>query len=453
VDAERARLCCFQWPGDGLAILKTADKEHSLGWKRQEYKMIEFTKPKPIAEITSAIETVAINMMRPVSRHFDENEHEIPWDYINFMHMAMRATGAGSLAPSEDKKKDDDGKPRPRLGYQKLAFLAEMLSWGDVGMYLVIPGGGLGAAAVHAAGTPEQKEKFLARFNQDEPAFGAMAMTEPQAGSDTSAIRATAVLDKETNEWVLNGEKIFVTTGHKALCEGEGLVVVWATIDPSAKQAGMRAFVIPAGTPGIKVTKLEHKMGIRVSDTASIVLQDCRVPFDHILGSPEVKQKTTTGFKGAMATFDATRPLVAATAIGVARATLELLKEMLKENGVEIRYGLPRQKLTSVEKDVIDMEIQLQSAWLLVIKAVWMADSGKPNSLEASMSKVRAGDVVTKITQKAVEIMGPLGYSREYLLEKWFRDAKISDIYEGTGQINRLIVARQLLGYRGSELR
>jgi acyl-CoA dehydrogenase len=195
-------------------------------------------------------------------------------------------------------------------------------------------------------------------------------------------------------------------------------------------------------------------MGIRTSDTASIVLQDCRVPFDNILGSPEVVvEKTTTGFKGAMATFDATRPLVAATAIGVARATLELLKEMLSQQGVTIRYGLPCQKMSYVEREVIDMDIMLRSAWLLVIKAVWMADNRQPNSMESSMAKVRAGDVVTRITQKAVEIMGPLGYSREYLLEKWFRDAKISDIYEGTGQINRLVVARHILGYSGRDLR
>jgi acyl-CoA dehydrogenase len=132
---------------------------------------------------------------------------------------------------------------------------------------------------------------------------------------------------------------------------------------------------------------------------------------------------------------------------------LELLKELLAQQGVEIRYGLPRQKLSSVERDVIDMEIMLESAWLLTIKAVWMADNRIPNSLEASMSKVRAGDVVTKITQKALEIMGPIGYTRDYLLEKWFRDAKITDIYEGTGQINRLVVARNILGYRGSQLR
>lgn len=416
--------------------------------------MIEFEPPKPIAQQSFVLKTVAENMMRPVSRYFDENEHQIPWDYINFMHMAMRATGAGSMAPKESPKKEIDTKERPKIGYQMLAFMLEMLSWGDVGIYLCTPGGGLGAAAVQSNGTPEQNAKFLARFGDEKPAFGAMAMTESQAGSDTSAIRTTAVLDKEKKEWILNGEKIFVTAGQKSLEEGNGLVVVWATIDPSAGRAGMRPFVVEAGAPGIKVTKLEHKMGIRASDTASLVLQDCRVPFENILGSPEViQERTTTGFKGAMATFDATRPLIGATAVGVARATVELVKELLSERGIKIRYGLPRQKLTCIERDVIDMEIMLRSAWLLVIKAVWMADNRKSNPLEASMSKVRGGDVVTKITQKAVEIMGPLGYSRDSLLEKWFRDAKISDIYEGTGQINRLIVARNILGYSGRDLR
>lgn len=419
--------------------------------------MIDFEPPKPIAQQSFALQTVAENMMRPVSRYFDDHEHEIPWDYINFMHMAMRATGAGSLAPKEKKKKEgeEQKEKRPPIGYQSLAFMLETLSWGDVGLYLVTPGGGLGAAAVEAAGTPEQKQRFLARFAEEKPTFGAMAMTEPQAGSDTSAIRTTAVLDKTTNEWILNGEKIFVTAGQKSLMESQGFVVVWATIDPSAGRAGMRSFVVEAGTKGVQVTKLEHKMGIRASDTASIVLQDARVPFENILGSAEIVKKTDTtkGFKGAMATFDATRPLVAATGIGVARATLELLKDLLNQQGVEIRYGLPRQKLTNIEREVIDMEIMLRSAWLLIIKAVWMADNRMNNSMEASMSKVRAGDVVTKITQRAVELMGPVGYSRDHLLEKWFRDAKITDIYEGTGQINRLIVARNVLGYSGRELR
>jgi acyl-CoA dehydrogenase len=388
---------------------------------------IEFEAPKPVVQMQYVLKTVAEEMMRSRSRHFDEHEHEIPWDYIEFMHTAMKSIGGGSLAPREEKPNGHDGngdKPkRPPIGYQVLASQIETLSWGDVGMYLVTPGGGLGAAAVQAAGSAEQRAKFLARFGEEKPTFAAMCMTEAGAGSDTSAIRTRAVLDEATHEWVINGEKIFVTAGDKSFREyeklGKGFIVVWASIDPRAGRAGMRAFVIDAGTAGVSVSKLEHKMGIRVSDTAAISLQDVRVPFDHILGSPTV-ETTTTGFKGAMATFDATRPLVAASGIGVARA---------------------------------DMEIMLRSAWLMVIKAVWMADNKKPNALESSMSKVRSGDVVTRITQKAVEIMGPLGYSREFLLEKWFRDAKITDIYEGTGQINRLVVARQILGYSGAELR
>lgn len=416
--------------------------------------MIDFETPKPIKQINTVVETVAVNMMRPVSRYFDEHEHEIPWDYINFMHQAVKSMGGTSMAPSDGKKKevDPEKKKRPPIAYQRLAFLVEMLSWGDAGMYLCIPGGLLGSAAVAATGTAEQKKRFLPRLTGEKPAFDAMAMTEPQAGSDTSAIRATAELDDNTKEWILNGEKIFVTAGNKAMIDSDGFTVVWASIDPSAGRAGMRAFVVEAGTSGCMVTKMEHKLGIRVSDTVSIVFQDCRIPYENILGSPTV-EKSTKGFKGAMATFDATRPIVAAQAIGIARATVELLKEELEKNGIKIRYGLPRQKLTNIEREVIDMEIQLRSAWLLIIKALWMADNKIHNPAEASMAKVRGGDIVVKITQKAVEILGPLGYSRDHLFEKWFRDAKITDLYEGTGQINRLVVARHILGYRGSQLR
>src|SRR5512143_1309749 len=234
---------------------------------------IEFEAPKPVVQIQFVLRTVAEEMMRSKSRYFDEHEHEIPWDYIEFMHTAMKSMGGGSLAPREEKPSspEDAGKPkRPPIGYQMLAAQIETLSWGDVGMYLVTPGGGLGAAAVQAAGTPEQKAKFLARFSGDKPTFASMAMTEAGAGSDNSAIRTRAVLDEKTNEWVLNGEKIFVTAGDKSLttCEklGRGFVVVWATIDPAAGRAGMRDFVVERGTPGLRVVKREHKMGLRVSD-------------------------------------------------------------------------------------------------------------------------------------------------------------------------------------------
>ncbi len=421
---------------------------------------IEFDPPKPLTQARTMLQTVAEEMMRSKSRYFDENEGAIPWDYIEFMHTAMKAMGGGSLAPKDERPNGHDGgaqkDARPPIGYQLLATQIETLAWGDVGMYLITPGGGLGAAAVQAAASPEQKTKFLERFGGDKPTFACMSMTEPGAGSDTAAIRTRAVLDERTNEWVLNGEKIFVTAGDKSLTEygklGRGFVVVWASIDPQAGRSGMRAFVVESGTPGLRVVRLEHKMGIRVSDTAGLSFQDVRIPYDHVLGRATA-EKNSEGFRGAMATFDATRPLVAASGLGVARAALEFLKEKLAEAGVQIRYGLPRQKLTNVEREVIDMEVMLKSAWLLVMKAVWMADNKKPNALESSMCKVKAGDVATKITQRTVEILGPLGYSREFLAEKWFRDAKITDIYEGTGQINRLIVARQILGYTGHDLR
>ncbi|HSR48425.1 MAG TPA: acyl-CoA dehydrogenase family protein [Anaerolineales bacterium] len=417
--------------------------------------MISFEIPEKLQQTYTLMTMIAENMMRPVARYFDDHEHEIPWEYINFMHDANKQMGGGGMVPASERPKKKEGEePRkegPRIGYQRLAVSAEVLSWGDTGLYLCSPVGLLGAAAVTATGTPEQKERFLTRFTGDKPVIDAMALTESHAGSAMPAmVRTTAVRDGDS--WVLNGEKIFVTGGHKALIDTPGFVVIWATIDPSAGRAGVRPFVVEAGTPGCSVTKLEHKLGIRASDTVSIVLQDCRIPFDNILGSPEVERKTTEGFKGAMATFDASRPMVAASAMGVARATLEAVKEYLESKGIQIRYGLPRARLTNIEREVIDMEVLLRSTWLLVLKSVWMMDERKPNNLEASMSKVRAGDAVVRITQKAVEMLGPAGYSRDLLLEKWLRDAKINDLYEGTGQINRLIVARRILDYGRQEL-
>ncbi|MEJ2758562.1 MAG: acyl-CoA dehydrogenase family protein [Anaerolineales bacterium] len=414
--------------------------------------MISFEKSKAVSQSQYLTKTVADNMMRPVSRHFDEQEGEIPWDYIEFMHNALKQMGSASLVPDPEKQKRDDAAKKPRQAYMVMAHQIEMLSWGDAGFYLCTPRGGLGSAAVEAAGTPEQKERFLSKLNGKDPIFTAMAITEADAGSDNSAIKARAVLDEETNEWVLNGEKIFVTAGHKAMVDTDGYTVVWATLDPEAGRAGIRSFVVEAGTPGAKVTKKEEKLGIRSSDTVTIVLDDVRVPYGNILGSPTI-EKSTKGFKGAMQTFNVTRPLVAASALGVARAALEEVKKMLAEQGVEIRYGLPRQKMTNIEREIIDMDRMLRSSWLLTLKAIWLSDQRQANALESAMSKLHAGDVATKITQKAVEIMGPLGYSREFLLEKWMRDAKINDIFEGTGQINRLIAARQILGYRGKDLR
>jgi acyl-CoA dehydrogenase len=417
--------------------------------------MIDFETPSVIERNVAMMKMLAEGMMRPVARQLDENEHEKPWNYINMVWEGQKTTNRNQLYPkSKDEKKDEQKDKRPPIGYMLLVHIVEMLSWGDAGVYLCTPDPGLAGTAIFAVGTQEQKERFLKRFTEGEPKWGAMAITEPGTGSDTAAIQCTATLDPETNEWILNGEKIFVTSGLMAAQESPGIVVVWATVDRSAGRAGIKSFVIEQGTPGMTVTKVEEKLGIRASDTASIVFDNCRIPYDNILGSPEVRDRTKTkGFKGVMQTFDASRPVVAASAIGIGRAALEFVKAELEKNGVEFPYGAPRHKLTAVQRDVMEMEAQLKAAWLLTLRAVWMADMKINNPAEASMCKAKAGEAVTRVTQKAVELLGPLGYSRKLLLEKWMRDAKINDIFEGTGQINKLIVARRILDFRSAQLK
>ena len=407
--------------------------------------MIDFELSPDIERNKAMIHMVAEQAMRPISREYDEREHEKPADFLTMMWNASQ----GSPVTFGDNKDKKDKSSAPSTRHLMSAVTIEELSWGDAGLYLSIPNPGLGGAAVAAAGTPEQRQCFLARFRGGEPKWGAMAITEPGCGSDSAAITTTAVRDGD--HWVLNGTKIFVTSGLMAAEKSDGFVVVWATIDKAAGRAGIKAFVVERGTPGMTVTKVEHKLGIRASDTAAIVFEDCRIPADNLLGSAEVKQ-STEGFKGVMATFDATRPAVAASAIGIGRAAVEFVRDALAENGITVRYGVAPKKLTTLERDFMDMEANLQAARLLTWRASWMMDQGMRNNLEASMAKAKAGLAVTQVTQKAVELLGPLGYSRKYLLEKWMRDAKINDIFEGTQQINMMIIARRILGYSSKEL-
>jgi acyl-CoA dehydrogenase len=421
--------------------------------------MIDFEIPEKLQSQLQQLEQVALHIMRPAARYYDDHEHERPWAYINAMWEAGniagyrgKSGGGGGDLLSMGMGEKSEG---PRIRNLALMHTVEMLSYGDCGLYLSTAGGALGAAAIEAAGTPEQRERFLTRFKGGEPKWGAMAMTEPHAGSDTANIRTTAKLSEDGKEWILNGEKIFVTNGLMAAQESPGLVVVWATIAPGTGRAGMRAFVVESGTAGMKVARLEKKHGIRASDTAAINFTDCRIPFDNIIGSPEMvksETKDSKGFAGAMKTFDATRPLVAASAIGVGRAALDFTKEYLLKNGLTLRYDAPPGTLTTVERDLMRMEGQLRAAWLLTIRAAWQMDNGISNTMEASMCKVKAGEAVTWVTQKAVELLGHEGYSCKLLVEKWMRDGKINDLYEGTGQINRLVVARRLLGYSNKEL-
>ncbi len=405
--------------------------------------MIDFEMSPSIEQARQMIHMMAEQTMRPIAHEYDEREHEEPTEW----HQMMWSVSKGSDVFGGKADKKEKGVSERHLSS---AVTIEELSWGDAGLYLSIPNPGLGGAAVAAAGTAEQRQRFLARFHSGDPKWAAMAITEPGCGSDSAAITSTAVRDGD--QWVLNGTKIFCTSGQRALEKSDGFVVVWATVDKSAGRAGIKAFIVEAGTPGVRVTKVEDKLGIRASDTAELVLEDCRIPLDNLLGSATVEKQGSEGFKGVMATFDATRPAVAASALGIGRAALDFVRDALAKAGVTIRYDAPYSKVTALERDMMEMESNLEAARLLTWRAAWMMDRGLRNNLEASMCKAKAGLAVTQVTQKAVEILGPLGYSRKLLLEKWMRDAKINDIFEGTQQINLMIVARRILGYSSKEL-
>jgi acyl-CoA dehydrogenase len=227
--------------------------------------------------------------------------------------------------------------------------------------------------------------------------------------------------------------------------------VVWATLDKSLGRAAIKSFVVPKSLPGIRVERLEHKLGIKASDTAVIVLDNCRVPADNMLGTPDIDPKG--GFAGAMATFDNTRPLVAGMAVGCARASLELIRELLEDAGVVIDYDRPAQSQSAAAAQFLQMEADWEAALQLTVASTWMADNRQPNSMEASMAKAKAGRVGVEITLRCVELASTLGYSEVELLEKWARDSKILDIFEGTQQIQQLIVARRILNLTSSELK
>lgn len=273
----------------------------------------------------------------------------------------------------------------------------------------------------------------------------AMANTEPGCGSDSKAIETTAVLDGD--EWVLNGEKIFVTSGIR--CKG---VVVWATIDPSAGRGGIKAFVVMKGTPGFELVKKEKKMGIRASDTAAFVMKDCRVPRENLLGLDEEVKTGGGGFKGLMKTFNMTRPGVAAGGTGNILACQEFVTEALKKEGIKVDWEAGPHRRSATQQKMIELESQIEAATLTTLRAVWLVDKGKPNNLESAVSKAKGGDVARTGAQLAIELLGAVGITRDQLVEKRFRDARITDIYEGTGEINRLITARAILNYHSADL-
>ena len=406
--------------------------------------MINLETPKKFRPLVGQAHQVAMNLLRPNSRKYDQLEHEYPkeLDMLAAMIDGLSDSGAANGAGASGVRREEGTSDEAAAGTKNGSNLASVLSimemcWGDVGLLLSMPRQGLGNSAIASVANAEQLERF-------DGVWASMAITEPGTGSDSANIQTTAVLDGD--EYVLNGEKIFVTSGDRS-----DAVVVWATLDRSKGRAAIKSFVVPKGTPGMNVERLEHKLGIRSSDTATIRFEDCRVPKENLLGSPEVDVKQ--GFAGAMATFDNTRPLVAAMAVGCARASLELTRELLEKAGVDIDYDRPAQTQSAAASTFLQMESDWEAAYLLTLQAAWMADNRKPNSLEASMAKAKAGRVGSDITLRCVELAGSVGYSEHELLEKWARDSKILDIFEGTQQIQQLIVARRLLGKTSAELK
>ncbi|NYE38248.1 acyl-CoA dehydrogenase [Nocardioides cavernae] len=404
--------------------------------------MINLETPRKQAGLIDQAHQLAMNMLRPISRKYDRAEHEYPKELdmlaalIDGVSETGATGGAGAGGVRRDERAAESTTVRNGANMASALSIAEMC-WGDTALLLSMPRQGLGNSAIASVANEEQLERYAGTW-------AAMAITEPGTGSDSANITTTAVLDGD--EYVINGEKIYVTSGDRA-----DSVVVWATLDRSKGRAAIKSFLVRKDNPGLKVERLEHKLGIRASDTAAITFTDCRVPAEDLLGSPEID--TRSGFGGAMATFDNTRPLVAGMAVGCARASLDLTRDLLEQAGVAIDYDRPAQSQSAAAAKFLQLEADWEGAKLLMMQAAWMADNRQPNSLEASMAKAKAGRVGSDVTLSCVQLCGTLGYSEAELLEKWARDSKILDIFEGTQQIQQLIVARRVLGLSSAELR
>jgi alkylation response protein AidB-like acyl-CoA dehydrogenase len=401
---------------------------------------INLELPKKLEAVIDMAHNGAAEMLRPISRKWDLREHEYPVELDTLATLFEGISGANAIAfAGAEAFAAGETRDVNHNGANMSAVLNVMeVSWGDVALMLSVPRQGLGNAAISSVATREQLEKL------GKDVWAAMAITEPGFGSDSAAVTTTAKLDGD--EYVINGEKIFVTAGSRATH-----IVVWATLDKSLGRAAIKSFIVPREHPGVTVERLEDKLGIKASDTAVIRFDNARVPKDNLLGSPEIQVEK--GFAGVMETFDNTRPVVAAMAVGIARAALEELRKTLTSAGVEISYDKPAHAQSAPAAEFLRMESDWESAYLLMVRSAWQADNNIPNSKEASMGKAKAGRVASDITLKAVELAGTVGYSEQTLLEKWARDSKILDIFEGTQQIQQLVVARRLLGLSSSELK
>ncbi|HXR64914.1 MAG TPA: acyl-CoA dehydrogenase family protein [Ktedonobacteraceae bacterium] len=387
--------------------------------------MIDFTLTKGQEAARAYAHMIAAEEMRPISLECDRSE-KIPESF--FVNMQKRFWGGAAAQGRQQAQEDEE---RQSNVYSVLS--QEEMAWGDAALSTAIPGPGLAAPPILSQGTPEQQARFLAQYMDGTLRWGALALTEPGIGSDVAGMSTTAVLDGD--EWVLNGHKHYITNGARA-----DLVVTFATIDPKLGREGIRPFVVPTGTPGLIVGRIEEKMGLRASQTAELIYENCRIPKENLLSGRESSKKA--GFKAAMGTLDATRPMVGSLAVGIARAAHEATVEWLNE---ELPAGFPARKRHAMEETLEELRQELEMARFLVWRAAWMADKRIPNSKEASMSKAYAGGLVMKIAATAVQFTAPgENTERKQLIAKWFRDAKVFDIFEGTAQIQRLVIARRL---------
>lgn len=377
---------------------------------------------------------LARNDFRPLSLRCDRESRadDAFLEKMNKMGITMR-TGADA-APR--KKKAVSEKPKGPSDVNRLSALAaEELSWGDAALLMSLPGPGLGGPPLGFMGTEAQREKYFSIFSKKEPArWGAYGLTEPGAGSDVAGIRSTC--RKEGNEWVINGRKCFITNGGRA-----SWVIVFASMDAKLGRAGHRAFIVEKGTPGFSIGKIEKKLGLRASETAELVFDDVRVPEENLLGGPGRYSETSKGgFRTAMKTFDSTRPFVAAMGLGVARAGYEEFADWVRR---EHRTAAPWS--AHLRRKVAEFDRRIHAARLLIWNAASMADLGIPNTREASMSKSYACKHAKEILREILDLMRGTGTEQEQLVEKLFRDIQVFDIFEGTGQIQRLIIARRMM--------
>src|SRR5215469_10076370 len=349
--------------------------------------MLDFTLSKNQQAAREYAHQVALEEMRPISLQCDQTE-EIPEAF--FWNMQKRFwAGAAGQARRQAEREDE------RQGNVLSVISQEEMAWGDAALSTAIPGPGLAAPPILSQGTPEQQMRFLGPYMDGKLHWGALALTEPGIGSDVAGMSTTAVLDGD--EWVINGHKHYITNGARA-----DLVVTFATIDKSLGREGIRPFVVPKGTPGFSVGRIEQKMGLRASQTAELIFENCRIPKDNLLSG----------------------------------------REWIQE---ELPKGYSTQKRREIEAELEEMWQELEMARFLVWRAAWMLDCRTPNSKEASMCKAYAGGLIMKATAAAVRITAPGENSeRKLLIHKWFRDAKVFDIFEGTAQIQRLVIARRL---------